>query len=261
MARDASLCGECSKPEKVLQTKRDIPRVNGSSGAFIAIVVCLVFIIIVAWTLILCLLRDQRAFDIEQARRSKRDQPLTTPHFSTITAARSTWSWRITTFFGRASQRIKFHIQKRRGKERGWVQADNQETVNTGVGVPGLSGPGVREIACTGPLSLQNTYLSHSSSTISRSTSGSLSSVHLEPNGTSGLFSPQMFLPRSILPSIESQLSSPSTSPRSSNTRFTVPSETIVNNVQFDTGSREYVGSSGMIMRTLQGGTKFVEVL
>ncbi|GLB35559.1 hypothetical protein LshimejAT787_0211240 [Lyophyllum shimeji] len=259
--------------------KRDnVPRIGGSFGGFVALVVCLSLLIIICCIAIFFLLRDQRTSDEEQARRAKRNRYATrsgshSPSYELEGTSHRTPLTRLAAVFGRSNDPRRARPQNRSrgnmkgGSEHGWIQAGSTDDHdwNPDLG-EGLAGPSrVRESASPSPVSLQNRQVP-SPGPVSRSTSGSTttSSVRFDFHAVRGLSYPERRpSPHSTLPNIHSQLSSPSYSPASSSPVLlrTLSPEPIPSALTLDDDSRQYVTPSGVVMRTLPGGSKFIEAL
>ncbi|KAG6909588.1 hypothetical protein DXG01_016627 [Tephrocybe rancida] len=237
MSYEASVCEEsCYGWSRHIEAKRDTPQINGSSSGV--------------------------AFDAEQAHLPKRNHGPRIRLNSTDSGARPTWRSRLRNLFGRGEEidtKENSQAQMRGGMD-GWMQAGTSDDWTSEADL-GASGPSnVREVTSTTPPSPRGTRFATPPSVISRSTSDSASSVRFDTHGIRGLVYPETR--SSQLPNIHSQLSSPSTSPQSSHLHLRPLSpEPLPNGLRFDNDSREYVGSSGVVMRTLTGGTKFVEGL
>jgi len=261
-----------------VETKRDnVPRIGGSFGGFIALVVCLSLVIILFCVAIFFLLRDQRTSDEERTRRAKRNRypSRSGSHVSSYELEGNSdrrLLTRLTAVFGRTDTYQGVRPQnlsrgnKKGGSAHGWVQAGSTDEhhwdPDLGEAIAGPSG--IQESASPSSVSLQHRE-APSPSPVSRSTSdSSTSSVRFDFHAVHGLSYPERHpSPHSTLPNIHSQLSSPSYSPTSSSPIpfRTLSPEPVPNGLTFDDDSRQYVTPSGVVMRTLAGGSKFIEAL
>ncbi|KAF5386838.1 hypothetical protein D9615_002013 [Tricholomella constricta] len=241
-------------------------------AAFIAVIVCLILVIIVSCVAIFFLLRDQKAFDEEQARRGKQNRYEGTSEVSSYkfrgTSARRPWSVRLAALFRRRDTQYKTRpriIDRARLNDGGgthrWMQAGSTDHWESEIDSRSM---GVQEASTLpSPPSLYPAPSDISSIPVSWTISDSTSSVRFDLQPTrSYLYLEAHPSPQSTLPSIHSQLSSPSYSRTSSPVPLrSLSLESIPRRISLDNDSRHYVTPSGIVMRTLPGGTKFIEEL
>ncbi|KAF8061729.1 hypothetical protein FPV67DRAFT_1673339 [Lyophyllum atratum] len=246
-------------------TKRDnTPRISGSLGGFIAIIIFLSLVIIASCIGIFFLLRERTASDEEQARRGKRNRYA---NASRSTANRRPLA-RLAAMFGRADPQERTRPQNisrgntKGGGAHGWIQAGSTDDWEADMSV-GVAGPsGVRDIGSSSPSLSLRTTRPPSPPPVSRSTSDSTTSVRFDLHAVRGLQYPERLSSQSTLPNIHSQLSSPSYSPAPSFVPLrTLSPEPIREESSLDGDSRQYTTPSGVVMRTLPGGSKFIEAL
>lgn len=254
--------------------KRETPKIGGSFGGFIALVVCLIIIIIVSSTAVYFLLRDQKAFDQEQARRRGRYQSDT--DISTYPRKRTpesnSWSSRFAKLLGRRdtsgdtlARSEAGHVKmKRGGGQHGWMRTGSGDDWEPGTNEQQRRVVGQLGVRETPSPNLSYVYPTRSiiqPSPISRATSDSTSSVRFDFNPVRGLGYPDGHLsPHPTLPNIHSQLSSPSCSPAPSPVpvRTTSP-ESIPSGMSLDEDRPHH--APGVITSTFSGGSKFIEDL
>ncbi|RDB19357.1 hypothetical protein Hypma_013673 [Hypsizygus marmoreus] len=256
--------------------KRETPKIGGSFGGFIAVIVCLVLVIVVSCTAVFFLLRDQKAFDEEQARRRKRSRYHHSGSETQIpsyegTSTRQMWSARLLSFLRRGNTQNNTHsrgasrIRMKRGGLHGWVQTgsgdgwDSDASVERRArAVPTV----VEEVHTPSPPSVY-TPPRFAPTPVSRSISDSASSVRFDLHAIRGLPYPDRHgSPQSTLPNIQSQLSISSYSPAPSPVPIrTLSPEPIPEAMTLEDDTRHYVTPSGAVMRTFPGGTKFIEAL
>jgi len=256
------------------ETKRDnLPRIGGSFGGFLAVIICLSLIVIVSCIGIFFLLRDQRANDEAQTRRSKRSRYASAPgsHIPAYDLERTyphrPLSTRLAVMFGRPDTQKNTGLNINRGNTdggatHGWVRAGSSDEweADRAEGVATLLS--VREVVSPSPLSARSTP-PPSPTPVSRTTSESTSSVRYDLHAVRGLSYPERHIStHSTLPNIHSQLSSPSHSPASSPVPLrTLSPESVPEGLPLDSDIRQYLTPSGVVMRTMRGGTKFIEAL
>lgn len=232
--------------------KRGIPKIGGSFGGFIALVVGLSLIILISCISIFIILqREGHALDEEREIRRRRyqQQALEYTYGPTPTpSAQSSWSSKIKSVFGGKSGSDN-------GLKRGWMQAgsgDDWESEPIEEGRHSLHG------------SMQMTYSPPPDAPFHPplQPSQSTSSVRFDIPGVPDLPYLRSLSSHSLhpsLPNIHSRISSPTPSDTLSpgDDGVAVSPEPIVRPVEH----HERRQSSGTSMRTFNGGTKFLEAL
>jgi len=269
--------------------KREIPRINGSAAAFIALVVVLVIIILVSCSAVIYILREDLASDAEALTRGNRGRyQISGSHEN----ARSSRNWLLRTLRvpGSRQRTPKLRSDKSRNivgrPGQGWVQTgngtdsdfDSSDDLPSGNRNPTITSTKMRMVdydssSVATPRSSNVGSIPHVSRVYS-STSDAASSVPLDPHGLRSFsYADQSSLSaHGIIPSIQSQLYSPpssiSLSPialGSSRTALASPEsmERSLSNDSIDYGGGPFSTPSGShpSVRTFEGGTKFIEAL
>lgn len=252
-------------------TKRDTPKINGSFGGFIALVVCLVLVIIVSCIGVVFLIREQKIYDQEQAHR-RSYQRSSGRHCSSYLyhndSMMKSWRRRLATLFNRRDANDNSQarpdtsrVKMRGSREHGWVQAgmeDDWEADLVEERRQRVAQLGISEVSAQNPPSLISAVSIMRSTPVSRSNSDSTSSVRFDLSPVRGLANHDRHpSPHQTLPNIHSQLPSSSPSPASSLVRVRPPEP--VSGGSTPDSSRQLV--SPQSVRTFPGGTKFIEAL
>ncbi|KAK0473997.1 hypothetical protein IW261DRAFT_1569364 [Armillaria novae-zelandiae] len=238
--------------------KRGTPKIGGSVGGFIALVVGLSLIILISCVAIFFLLREGQSSDEERAtrRRRYRQQALEYTYGPTASPQPASWSSKVKSVFGGNSS-------SGQGSKRGWVQAgsgDEWETESIEQH-PGISQRGSMQMTYSPPLDAPfhpPLQPSESASSVPFDIQG----VPILPYLTS-LSSPS---PRPSLPNIHSRISSPTPSDPLSPIHDRVVSPEPIAPAHVDSPVEHHEGrklsdQSATSVRTFNGGTKFLEAL
>ena len=272
--------------------KRETPKINGSFGGtsvkfhwistiinsksrlvftysgFIALVVCLALIIIVSCTAVFFLIRDQKAYDQQQAHRPyHRTATHPSSYLYNNNSAPKSWRTRFAMFGHRdtnANNQTRpdtSRVKIKGSGVHGWLQAgleDDWEGDLVEERRQNLARLGVREVSAQNPPSVISVPSIVGALPVSRSNSDSTSSVRFDLSPVRGLANHDRHpSPHPTLPNIHSQISSPSSSPAPSPMRVRSP-EPVPGRTALDS-SRQL--SSPPSVRTFPGGTKFIESL
>lgn len=253
--------------------RRELPKIDGSSTAFIVVIVVLVAIIITSCSGIVYLIR-QNALEHQKSRRHRRynTQPLGDSDSPDTRKKWYSYLWGssdrhnpprsdkpTTTLMGHSSQ--------------GWIQTNSREwdvdpedqralrssEVNQSIL---LRMPEPRSSGSTIVGSHVNVYTPRMHSP----TSDTASSIRYDPYAVSGLPYPEQFAssPQATIPSIHSPLYSPTSSLSSSSSpvpRIMKSPEPIANSFSHDSGQDSVQDSLPSALRTFGSGTKFFESL
>ncbi|KAK0441389.1 hypothetical protein EV421DRAFT_1904847 [Armillaria borealis] len=242
--------------------KRGTPKIGGSVGGFIALVVGLSLIILISCIAIFLLLREGQSSDEERAarRRRYRQQALEYTYGPTASPQSASWSSKVRSVFGVNSGSGK-------GSKRGWVQAgsgDEWETESLEEGRlqrPDISQRGSMQMTYSPPLDAPfHPPLQPSES--ASSVRFDIQSVPVLPYLRS-LSSPS---PHPSLPNIHSRISSPTPSDPLSPVHDRVVSPEPIVPAHVDSPVEHHEGrklseQSATSVRTFNGGTKFLEAL
>ncbi|SJL04942.1 uncharacterized protein ARMOST_08313 [Armillaria ostoyae] len=242
--------------------KRGTPKIGGSVGGFIALVVGLSLIILISCIAIFLLLREGQSSDEERAarRRRYRQQALQYTYGPTASPQPASWSSKVRSVFGVNSSSGK-------GSKRGWVQAgsgDEWETESIEEGRlqhPDISQRGSMQMTYSPPLDAPfHPPLQPSES--ASSVRFDIQSVPVLPYLRS-LSSPS---PHPSLPNIHSRISSPTPSDPLSPVHDRVVSPEPIAPAHVDSPIEHHEGrklseQSATSVRTFNGGTKFLEAL
>ncbi|KAK0229086.1 hypothetical protein EDD85DRAFT_957500 [Armillaria nabsnona] len=241
--------------------KRGTPKIGGSVGGFIALVVGLSLIILISCIAIFLLLREGRSSDEERAarRRRYRQQALEYTYGPTASPQPASWSSKVRSVFGGNSGSGK-------GSKRGWVQAGSgdeweTESIEEGRLHPDISQRGSMQMTYSPPLDAPfHPPLQPSES--ASSVRFDIQSVPVLPYLRT-LSSPS---PLSSLPNIHSRISSPTPSDPLSPVHDRVVSPEPIALAHVDSPIEHHEGrklsdQSATSVRTFNGGTKFLEAL
>ncbi|KAK0455186.1 uncharacterized protein EV420DRAFT_587356 [Desarmillaria tabescens] len=242
--------------------KRGTPKIGGSVGGFIALVVGLSLIILISCIAIFFLLREGEPSDEERAARRRRYRQQALEYTYGPTASpQSSWSSKVKSVFGGTTSSSK-------GSKRGWVQAgsgdewESESIIDEAEGRhPDLSQRGSMQITYSPPLDAPfhpPLQPSESASSVRFDTQG----VPVLPYLRS-LSSPS---PHPSLPNIHSRISSPTPSDPLSPVHDRVVSPEPIAPAHIDSPvehheGRKSSGQSATSVRTFNGGTKFLEAL
>ncbi|KAK0210154.1 hypothetical protein DFS33DRAFT_261936 [Desarmillaria ectypa] len=239
--------------------KRGSPKIGGSVGGFIALVVSLSLIILISCIAIFFLLREGEPSDEERAARRRRYRQQALEYtYGPTSSPQSSWSSKVKSIFGGNSGSSK-------GSKRGWVQAGSgdeweSESIEEGRH-PDVSQRGSMQMTYSPPLDAPfhpPLQPSESASSVRFDTQGAPVLPYL-----SSMSSPSL---HPSLPNIHSRISSPTPSdPLSPGHDRVVSPEPIapahVDNAVEHHEGRKSSGQSGTSVRTFNGGTKFLEAL
>jgi len=250
--------------------RREVPKIAGSSSAFIVVIVVLVAIITVSCSAIIYFLREEGALGSRVARFRRRyhTQPLVD---GDLPSPRQSKKW-YSSFWGSRDQNNHVQLDKsttmmgHRGQ--GWTQGNNSDWNIDSTDERALRFPeGTQSI----PLRMSEQELSGSVYTprVHSLTSDSASSVRYDPHAVHGLPYPERYAlsPQPTILSLQSQLYSPTpSSPSSPVPRQIMRSPEPIANESSHGSSHDSVRDSltqsvPPVLHTLGSGTKFFESL
>jgi len=232
--------------------QRNVPKIGGSVGGFIALVVFLILIILASCTAIFFLLRDHSQHDEERARRRpSRYQPASNP-----SSADQSWSTKLGTMFGFGSK-PKDRAKTGRG---GWIRASSDEWEYDSDEDRHLAGGELAEMSK--PTSYSPPRDRPFRPPIDQySPPESSTAVHFDPYGGPGRHYSKGRSPssHSHMPSIHSRLSEDDSSSTFHIPRTASPDASGAAQEPSGGAGRQFSTQSGSSMRTQDGGTKFIE--
>ncbi|KAF8810038.1 hypothetical protein BYT27DRAFT_6499014 [Phlegmacium glaucopus] len=252
--------------EEVNLVRREVPKINGSSTAFIVVVVVLVTIIITSSSLVIYLLRDSPRDQEALRRRRYNAQPL---GGSDLPNPR--YSQKLSSYLWGSKGRHNPRSDKSTPRSgQGWIQTNDREW-DLGSSDALRSSEGNQLIAMSEQRSSEfsiiepRIYTPH----VHSPASDTASSIHYDPQDLRGMPYPEHFAlsPQATIPSIQSQLCSPTSSspPSPVPHRITRSPEPIANTPSYDSGHDSVQDSlpqsSAQSLPTFRSGTKFFESL
>ncbi|PPQ82375.1 hypothetical protein CVT25_008336 [Psilocybe cyanescens] len=270
-----------------LVAKREIPKINGSAAAFITLVVVLVIIIIAACSAVIYILRVDMAEDEEALTRGSRGRYQMSREGPSYPKRSKNWFSDILHIPGTRQRSPKVRSDKPRivvgHAGQGWIHAGsgNDSDFDSSDNLPSQkrnqSTPASTKMrladqdtsSLVTPRSSNAGSFPHMSRMYS-STSDAASSVRFDPHGLRGLsYADNSLSAQGIIPSIQSQLYSPPSSPSLSPITHDLSQTplTTLESLRQSRSNESLIGPSNLLtptrpsVRTFEGGTKFIEAL